>query len=118
MYPASTDDEILTHPAFPDVVAAYRLTNRLSYGILLPFMVLVLYVVFVNNGAFLALFPLSAVNVGAQMYGFRRARQAASLISNSETAQKRAQQLAYEAATPRLVKQIGRPLRYLRRMLP
>jgi len=104
MQPTPTDDEIRTHSAFPLVLDAYRFNNRVFWGGLPLFAAASIYAIAGHHPwAFIIAGLLAVGNTAGQLYGFRRAREAASHISSSRTAQKRAEQLASSAAKPRLV---------------
>jgi len=105
MQPMLTDDEIRSSPAFPRVVNAYRLNNRIFWGGLPFFSAAGIYAVFEGHRwAFVVAGVLAVGNVAGQLYGFRRARLALADISSSPTVKERAHQLANSAAKPRLAR--------------
>lgn len=105
MQPTPADDEIRTHPAFPQVVDAYRFNNRVFWAGLPLFAAASIYAIAGHHPWAFAIAGLLGVgNIAGQWYGFRRAREAVSHISSSPAVQKRAEQLASRVAKARLVR--------------
>jgi hypothetical protein len=105
----ATDDEIRASPAFPRLVHALQINSRIFWAGLPLFVAASIYGISQRVAwAQITALLLAVGNVCAQLYGIRQARQSASEISSSRVVQARAQNLADEAAKPRL-------LRWLRR---
>jgi len=105
MQPRPTDDEIRAHPAFPRVLAGYRLYHWVFWGGLPFFIAAVAYATTQHAAwAYVVAGVLSLGNVAGQVYGFKRARRAVLDISTSRAVQQRADRLATKEGKPWFVR--------------